>query len=823
MVNTRDSFSGDFVRAPSVAGDGAMPSTTFGKYELQDLLAIGGMAEIFLAKSASIGGITRACVIKRILPKYSTDRQFVSMFIDEARITIGLDHPNIVRLFDFGQVDGSYYMAIEYVDGCDLVDILRELKRKGEGMLPQAAAYVASCIAAGLHHAHVQKDHRGQPMGIVHRDVSPQNIFLGWDGTVKVGDFGIASARNKLTRTIPGTVKGKFGYMSPEQAMGGNLDARADVWAAGVVLQEMLIGARLFGGESVVQTLAKICEGPIATPSSKRSAVPAALDKASMKALERDVSKRYANAGALAADLNAYLQKTGFGPGELAKYLSDLGVGEQVKGKRKAASPSRASAAPPPVPADSNAAGPDDGPSWSGTAPGLPSNVAEPKPNPSSTRNQRAPGMSDEVLRRLRADLRREKNLWTLVDIGDRLRELGERSEAVAAYRVAAAVFAYRGLLVQAVCAIAGARGMTQPDEHEGDLRVLASLRTHDRRRLVDYMHKVDTGSHWLLVQEADPDGLGNDAADETAMLQATPLFGRLGPDDFIALAGIARVTKHPPGSVVVREGESGNALYGVGRGRLVVHCLPGSSDGTFSIPGDTAGNIPGNFTPRTINDSNEDVPDRIYLSALADGDFFGEMSFLTGRPRSATVETIAQTSLIRVDQATVDAILKRDPLFQEPLLDFYKERVAELMLAKNPVFSLLAPDDRRQLLRKSELKKFPDEHVIVEEGRVEETLFFIKHGEVEIFKSQEGFPIFINKLREGQFFGEVAALRGTPRTASVRAMGVVEVFCIERKDLDEVLDRSERVRQLFEEAIVARIHESDERVAETARIFEGV
>ena len=792
MVDTRDSFSGEVQRAP--VPPGPLPSTTFGKYELTDLLAVGGMAEIFLAKSASIGGITRACVIKRILPKYSTDRQFVSMFIDEARITIGLDHPNIVRLFDFGQVDGSYYMAIEYVDGCDLVDLLRELKRRGDGMKPEAAAYLARCIAAGLHHAHVQKDHRGQPMGIVHRDVSPQNVFIGWDGSVKVGDFGIASARNKLTRTIPGTVKGKFGYMSPEQAMGANLDARADVWAAGVVLQEMLIGARLFGGESVVQTLAKICEGPIAKPSSKKPAVPGALDVVSMRALERDLSRRYPSAGAMVGELDQFLAKTGFGAAQLAQYLKELGVKETVQGRRK--------------PGQS-------------TAPAIPSKLPNVPEGAASAKNPRV--MADEVLRRLRSELRREKNLWTLVDLGERHLALGETREALAAYRTAAAVFAHRGLLVQAICALAPARALVPDEEYAVDLRTLADLRSGDRKQLVDYLHEVDTGSFWLLVQEVDPTGLGAEGGERTAVIVTTPLFGRLDPEDFVALAGIARVERHAPGQVVVREGESGLALYAVGRGRLVVHCLPGASDGTFQIPGDQPATIEPSTTPRTLGDTDEIAPDRIYLSALADGDFFGEMSFLTGRPRSATVETIAATVLLRIDQSTVEQILARDPSFQDPLLEFYKERVAELMLAKNPVFSLLEPDDRRQLLRRSQLKKFVDEEVIVAEGRVEETMFFIKHGEVEIYRTQDGFPVFINKLREGQFFGEVAALKGTPRTASVKAMGSVEVFCIDRGDLDEVLDRSKRVRALFEDAIAARMTETEERVAETARIFEGV
>lgn len=262
-----------------------MKPTTFGKYELLERIAVGGMAEIFLARSASLGGVTRTCVIKRILPEHSCDRQFVSMFIDEARITIGLDHENIVKLYDFGQVDGVYFMAMEHVDGIDLVDLLRHHRQAELEMDPLAAAYIGRSIARALHHAHVQKDYRGVPLGIVHRDISPHNIFLSWQGDVKVGDFGIAAARNKLTVTQAGTVKGKFAYMSPEQATGTAIDGRADVWAVGVVMHELLTGSRLFAADTPVATIARVLEAPIPTPREKNPRVPAALDEADRKSV----------------------------------------------------------------------------------------------------------------------------------------------------------------------------------------------------------------------------------------------------------------------------------------------------------------------------------------------------------------------------------------------------------------------------------------------------------------------------------------------------------------------------------------------------------
>jgi serine/threonine-protein kinase len=319
-------------------------ATTFGRYELIELLAVGGMAEIFMARTR-LGGIAKTCVIKRILPEYSNNRQFVSMFIDEARITIGLDHENVVKLLDFGQVDGAYFMAIDYVDGCDLVDLLRAAKARGEGLPPMAAAHIARCMARGLAAAHEARDHRGQPMGIVHRDVSPQNVFVGWDGSVKIGDFGIASARNKLTRTLPGTVKGKFGYMSPEQSQGGSVDHRTDVWAVGVVLWEMLVGGRLFATDNPVETLARVIEMPVPPPSEQRPAVPPELDRVVLSTLCRPLSLRMASANELADALDVVIAG-GFGPRDLELTLPMLGLSRATQQSARVRGKSPASGTP---------------------------------------------------------------------------------------------------------------------------------------------------------------------------------------------------------------------------------------------------------------------------------------------------------------------------------------------------------------------------------------------------------------------------------------------------------------------------------------------
>ncbi len=784
--------------------DAASEPVIFGKYELIDRIAVGGMAEIFLSRSASIGGVVRTCVIKRILPEYSADRQFVSMFIDEARITIGLDHANIVRLFDFGQVAGTYYMAMEYVDGFDLVDVLRLHKRTGPPMPAPAAAYVARCMCAGLHHAHVQKDHRGLPLGIVHRDVSPHNVFVSTHGEVKIGDFGIASARNKLTVTQAGTLKGKFAYMAPEQTTGSVIDHRADVWATGVTLYEMLTGARLFASENPVATIARVTTAEVKPPSLKQPSVSSELDDIVLTSLERDLDKRYNSADMMRLELDRYLGKEGYGQKQFADYLSRLEWTDDTAPSRRA--PVREATTNPFAP--------------------VPSII------------QRTPAVStDEKVKALVEKLRKEPDLWTLVAIGERHAELENKRAALSALRTAAAVFANKGLLVQGICALKCARRLLSENELKADYQALAKLRGHDRDDLMAYLQEADTDGFWGLLQAVDREG-GLDEDDVTNVLHPAPLFGRLPPDDFVRLVMATKTRLVAVGERIVEEGEAGNALYAVGHGKVVVRCRPGSRDGTFPAsdddgdedteggalrPEDLEAMPTGNFNKDTFQDVLGPDQDRIYLSALADGDFFGEFSFLTGRPRSATVESITDVLLLEIDQQAADNILRNDPAFKQPLLDFYKERVGELMMAKNPVFAVLSQQDRRELLMRSKLRRYSDQGIVVGQGDISEEMYFIKHGEVEVYRDEQGLPVFINKLREGEFFGEMAAVHGTPRSANVRAMGDVELFCMDKSDLDEILAREPKVRELFAQAIQWRAEEATQRLAETRRIFEGV
>ncbi|HEY1100062.1 MAG TPA: serine/threonine-protein kinase [Myxococcota bacterium] len=750
--------------------DSAIEGTGFGRYELLQLLAVGGMAEIFLARTR-LGGMSRSCVIKRILPEYSTSRPFVSMFIDEARITIGLEHEHIVKLLDFGQVDGTYFMAIEYVDGCDLVDVLRAVKAREIGVEPLAAAYIARAMAKGLHAAHDAVDHKGQPMHVVHRDVSPHNVFLSWRGAVKIGDFGIASADNKLRgKTTPGTIKGKYGYMSPEQTLAAKVDRRADVWACGVVLWEMLVGGRLFAAENPVDTVSRVNEMEVLAPSSLRADVPAALDAIVLGALTRPLSLRTPDCGSLVAALDDVIgvgDDARFGPADLEAWLPRIGLSRAVMTSARVRGRSV---------------------------------VAQRRPTASSM-----PAVSltpgDATLRALHEALVRERRLWTLVEIGERHMAIGERPQALAAIRVAAAVLAHRGLLVQAICAIHALRPLVDAGSFDADLELLSRLRGHDRAVLVSSLSRPEEQAFLQTLRGADPGGLGDDATEQTISHDVTPLFGAVAAADFVRLARVCRIEKKPRGAVIVREGERSDALYAVGHGRVVVGTAVGSATDGERIDG--AG--------------------RVMLAALTEGDFFGEFSFLTQSPRSATVEADSDVVVLRLDRAAVDGLISADSAFKAPLREFYKERVAELLLAKNPVIGALPADVRRALIKDAEVRDFVDGDTIVREGDDATELFFILAGEVEVHRDEQGIPVFINKLHEGQFFGEMAALQHRPRTATVQAMGPVEVLCIARTDIEAALDAAAEVRRLFERAMVARAVESEERVVETARIFAGV
>ena len=269
---------------------------SFGRYFLIDKIAVGGMAEVFKAKSFSHGGFEKLLVIKRILQNLSDNEEFVEMFIDEAKISVELQHPNIVQIYDFGRIAENYFIAMECVEGKDIKGILRKLAERRVMLPMEYAVYIAHEMCKGLDYAHKRTDMQGTPLGIIHRDVSPSNILVSYSGEVKVADFGIAKAQISAYNTEGGVLKGKFEYMSPEQARGETLNHQADLFATGIILHEMLTGRRLFKSESDIRTLERIKAVDVPPPSQLNPGIPKRLDDIVMKTLTADTATRFRDA-----------------------------------------------------------------------------------------------------------------------------------------------------------------------------------------------------------------------------------------------------------------------------------------------------------------------------------------------------------------------------------------------------------------------------------------------------------------------------------------------------------------------------------------------
>lgn len=300
--------------------------TRLGRYQIVRRLALGGMAELFLARAAGVQGFEKQVVIKRVLPQLATEPEFVDMFLDEARLAAGLHHPNIAQVFDIGREGGSYFFAMEYVPGRDLHQILRALRGRGERLSPEHAVAIALAVCAGLHHAHEATDAGGRPLGIVHRDVSPSNVVVTFDGAVKLLDFGIAEAASHRAVTRAGLLKGKMAYMSPEQCKGAAVDRRSDVFCVGILLYEMTTGTPLYAGDSDYAILHQIADMDAPRPSSRRPDYPPELEAIVLRALARNPARRYRTAEELQLDLENYARehKLVLSPIELGRTMREL-------------------------------------------------------------------------------------------------------------------------------------------------------------------------------------------------------------------------------------------------------------------------------------------------------------------------------------------------------------------------------------------------------------------------------------------------------------------------------------------------------------------
>jgi serine/threonine protein kinase len=312
----------------------------FGRYFLLDHLAQGGMAEIYRARLAAVDGAGRLIVIKRIQAGYGANAEFLQMFKSEIKVTMGFNHPNIVQLYDFGEENEQPYIAMEWVEGRNLRQFMNRFSELKQQFPVELAAYVMEQAAAGLHYAHNFKDKMsGSPLNIVHRDISPQNVLVSYEGNVKIIDFGIAKASNNSESTRAGVIKGKPSYLSPEQISGEVLDGRSDLFSLGIVLWEMLCGRKLFSGESDLAVLKQIesCQTHVKAPSTVNSKVPKELDYIVLKALAKQREKRFQNGEEMQRALHKFLYtfQSDFNPSDLAYYAKDLFKNEIVEDRKR--------------------------------------------------------------------------------------------------------------------------------------------------------------------------------------------------------------------------------------------------------------------------------------------------------------------------------------------------------------------------------------------------------------------------------------------------------------------------------------------------------
>jgi serine/threonine protein kinase len=311
--------------------DGAAAETdartdeVYGPYRLLERVAVGGMAEVFKAKRSGVEGFEKIVAVKRILAHLSDNKEFVEMFIDEAKMVACLTHPNIVQISDLGRLEGAYYIAMDYVHGRDLRSILRRSRDRGLRLPLDLSIFVVGRVCSALEYAHRKKDERGRPLQIVHRDISPQNILISFEGDVKLADFGIAKAASKAHTTDRGALRGKLLYMSPEQASGKPVDLRSDIFSLGIVFYEMVTEQKPFMGTSEMSILETVRECRVAPPTSLNPRIPSSLEKVVMKALERDPDQRYQDGAEMQRDLDRILrERQAPTANELARFMELL-------------------------------------------------------------------------------------------------------------------------------------------------------------------------------------------------------------------------------------------------------------------------------------------------------------------------------------------------------------------------------------------------------------------------------------------------------------------------------------------------------------------
>lgn len=777
----------------------------FGKYQMLSRIASGGMAEVWLARSSSLGGFEKLLAIKRMRPSLSHNQAFVSMFIDEAKLTVQLAHPNVVHVFDFGRVDDDYYIAMEYVEGVDLHTLAHQAKTRGQGLPVPLCVYILRNVFDGLGHAHQGGPRRLDP--VVHRDISPQNVLVSFDGHVKVSDFGIAKAASELEQTVRGEVFGKLAYVSPEQCRGEPVDEATDLWAAGVVLHELLANQRLFARGNDLETMDAVENGPVPRPSEFNPDVPEELDDLVMATLERDQDKRLRSARE-AAERMALIQNTHYPETtqyKLSECLTDMWMGALPRllpdapapGERPPVEPTRSQRGRrrPSIVQQTNRIGAAtagvairalqgsyqvrSNSVWTDEATAasvVPHELAGPAlTNPGPTERSAPVAGEDSSERQEVSRLKRlfvsQPNLWVLVDIGLKWLEADDPRKAFGAFKLAAAKFAQGGLLVQAATIVRLMLEHTELDEPmREDIKRLPGLQGMSNSELLE-----------AVFDEHDPIADFSDYADVFAggaqpvdVYTESPVLSSLNAEQLVRVIEALKLRRFETGETIVSEGEVGDSFFLMGRGRVVVSAK--------------------NFDE-----------DKIYLTTFSDGDCFGEVGFFTKEARSATVEPVEKTWVLEVERPTLNRVIQDYPTVRESLLRFYKERIAGSLLAKSPLFAAIDIKQRKALAERFIFETYAAGDLVIREGDHSDAFYAIKSGEVRVYTGPDDGATELAMLGAGEIFGEIAAIEGSRRTASVRAVSECELLRLEAAELNAMLAKNVEIRRRIESQIADR------------------
>jgi CRP-like cAMP-binding protein len=668
----------------------------YGRYQLLHGLATGGMAEVFVARTCGLTGFEKTVVLKRVRSDLSRDSQFTSLFLDEARLCMRMSHANVVQVFDFGRVHDSYYMAMEHVDGCDLD---RLLGLYPNGMPPGLAAYILRETLRGLEYAHRLQDPEGKRLCIVHRDVSPGNILLGWDGSVKIGDFGVASARTGETRLARDIVVGKPEYMSPEQASGREAEPVSDVFAAGLVLWHALVG-RCAYGENI--DAARAGRVPLAHEVNPK--IPIALSAIVERATQVAAGRRFQSARNFGQELHAFLVEhyPATGPFELQDTL------ERHQ----------------PV-----LTGEDD-------------------------RNQRASvGALPEAVYPLATAFASGPDLHLLTDMGDVCAAAQDAASAVAFWRAAGVCFARAGMLAEALGrarAILEHVSFGQVGQELGDWFDAWTAPPERVSAMITHGASASEKLAQRLLGGNIETGSGNRAT----------LLAQMGKQAFVDLARLAPWHVVAAGDSIIVEGQAGRSMFLLCRGRVRVHAR------------------------------NADGVD-VTLSSLASGDMFGEHSFFTNLPRIAGVQATVHTEVIEIPPPLYERVMAANPAASAILLNLYKDRIVDTVVATSRALGTLDAALRRRLIEQFTLVEVDAGAWIAREGEPADAVYLVKSGIADVLRGEAR----IATLEPGTLFGEIGVLRATPRRASVRAASRMEVLRLPAQDFLDILRDAPDVR----------------------------